>query len=103
MSHTTVVNLGAPLGILGTITVTNYVNGTGETFTLAEFGLSSKATNVTAVALPSNNNSLSAVIFPVNVSNSLRLYQVSGGALVEVPTTNGLNAVLNILMFALND
>ena len=92
MSHTITNEKAANLILTMTFTIINYVNGTGETFTLAENGIAS-ATQVIPVFNPTQNNSLAVLIWPVLVGSAVRLYQFSGGAFVEVPTTNNLNAV----------
>jgi hypothetical protein len=92
MSHTITNEKAANIALTQTFTIINYVNGTGETFTLAENGLANGSVPV-PVFQPSLNNSLGVLIWPVVIGSALRLYQFSGGAFVEIPTTNNLNAV----------
>jgi hypothetical protein len=40
------------------------------------------------------------VLFPTFTNFVLRLYQMSGGSLTEIPNTTGLNAIFNLLVKA---
>jgi hypothetical protein len=45
-------------------------------------------------------NSLGVLLFVTYTNTVVRLYQMSGGNLVEIPTTTGLNANFNLLIKA---
>jgi hypothetical protein len=85
------------------LTVTSYTNGTGETFTLSSLGLDPFVTNVVPLLNPSNRNSLNAMIFPVWASGTLKLYEFSSGSPVEIPTTTALNAIFDVVIFAVGE
>lgn len=99
MSHTT----GNPTGALSVIpyTIVNY-NAGGELISLSP-------DNPTSVQPPpsgciiqgtiaANQNSLGVVLFATFANFVIRLYQMIGGALTEIPTTSGLNANVNLLV-----
>jgi hypothetical protein len=89
LSHTIrFVNLGN--SALAQVTIPNYVNG-GETFTLAEFGITGSLINVYFVGIVDRTGT-PAPYFPFLVGASLHLLNRPGTDLTnEIATTNGLN------------
>lgn len=81
------------------ITIQNYTTVTGEAVTLAEFGIpSSSGGNFLVVFEPCTTNSLGRVLFPVVIAGAIRLFQVTGGVVNEIPTTAALNAAIRALI-----
>ena len=103
MSHT--INASQFASTVGVyqVTITNYTNGTGESFTLAELGLRAQTNPIIPILNPSSRNSLSALIFPVYANGVIKLFQFVSGAPVEVPTTVGLNAILDVAVVAVGN
>jgi hypothetical protein len=101
MSH----SLGNPTGamMLQPVTIIDYRAG-GELLSDAGniFGLTASAAAGYMVqgTIAASQNSLGVVLFPTFTNFVLRLYQMSGGSLTEIPNTTGLNAIFNLLVKA---
>lgn len=98
MSH----KLGpASTGIISVpITIIDYNNG-GELLSESATGFYPQAAPVNMIiqaTIAPQQNSLGVVLFVTFTNQVIRLLQLTGGALVEIPTTVGLNANLNILI-----
>jgi hypothetical protein len=82
------------------VTIVNYTSG-GEQFSPAELGIVPPLVVDAVVFGPCGptQNSLKTMLFPsLTGAGVLTLYYISGGALVEIPTTLGLNAEFSALI-----
>jgi hypothetical protein len=95
MSHTLKQVGGTCIPV--TMTIVNYVSG-GEAFTLAELGISTVTGFMLGTVGPTLN-SLGVALFPLWTGTTTKLFQLSGGTLAEIPTTNALDAVISSVLF----
>lgn len=99
MSHTDLVNTTHQQTItMVQTTIVNYVAG-GEAYTAAEFNVDTILGFIIG-QVPPAQNSLGVALFPIVGGIGLKLYQIVSGALVEIPTTNNLNAVITALVWS---
>lgn len=76
------------------ITIQNYTTG-GEQVQSSEIATIASIAAVIFGQVAPSQNSLGVPLFPILNAGKIMLFQMSGGALSQIPTTSALNAVVN--------